>query len=67
VTTNVPVDRMELHALAEPSRLLTILSERSHPDRAVRKQFRSSFGRYFDEYPVRFPLVASNCGSVRQT
>jgi hypothetical protein len=55
------VDRMEIQAFWELDRPLTIVDKESHPDSVVRKQFRSSFNKYLDERPDRFPLVASSC------
>jgi hypothetical protein len=33
----------------------------SHPDKAVQKHFRLSFGKYYDNSPGHLPLVAKTC------
>lgn len=54
-------DEMEIRALAEPNRLVTLIDRASHPDKAVRKHFRSSFGKYFNHRPGCMPLLAATC------
>ena len=61
MSSTATFDEMEMHALAEPNRLITLIDRVSHPDTIVRKHFRSSFGRYFNHPPGRMPLLAAKC------
>jgi hypothetical protein len=56
-----PFDLMTIYALAQPNRLLTVLDQDSHADKLVRKQFRASFGGYFDNRPDRLPVLGVTC------